>query len=47
MLMGFGRGPTEFRVGDKFTIHFGGTAEGNEKARNAGWSRVKEFLGRM
>ena len=46
LLMGFGRGQTEFRT-EKFTIHFGGTAEGTEKARNAGWTRVKEFLGRL
>jgi len=25
-------------------MHFGGTAEGTEAARNAGWTRVKEFL---
>lgn len=47
LLMGFGRGQTEFRVNDRFTIHFGGTAEGTEAARNAGWARVKEFLGRL
>jgi hypothetical protein len=47
MLMGFGRGPTEFRVNERFTIHFGGTAEGTETARNLGWARAKEFLGRL
>ena len=47
LLMGFGRGQTEFRVNDRFTIHFGGTAEGTEAARNAGWARVKDFLGRL
>ena len=47
LLMGFGPGQTEFRVGDRFTIHFGGTAEGTERARDAGWARVKEFLGRL
>ena len=47
LLMGFGRGQTEFRVGDRFTIRFGGTAEGTEAARNAGWARAKEFLGRL
>lgn len=46
LLMGFGRGQTEFRT-ERFTIHFGGTAEATEKARNAGWPRVKEFLGRL
>jgi uncharacterized protein len=46
LLMGFGPGQTEFRA-EKFTIHFGGTAEGTETARNAGWARVKEFLGRL
>jgi dienelactone hydrolase len=44
LLMGFGPGQTEFRVKERFTIHFGGTAEGTETARNAGWTRVKEFL---
>jgi dienelactone hydrolase len=47
LLMGFGPGLTEIRVRDLFTMHFGGTAEGTEKARNAGWARVKEFLGRL
>jgi uncharacterized protein len=47
LLMGFGRGQTEFRVNERFTIRFGGTAEGTERARNAGWSRVKEFLARL
>jgi dienelactone hydrolase len=46
LLMGFGPGQTEFRA-ERFTIHFGGTAEGTERARNAGWARVKEFLGRL
>lgn len=46
LLMGFGPGATEFRA-EKFTIHFGGTAEGTETARNSGWARVKEFLGRL
>ena len=47
LLMGFGRGLTEIRVRDLFTIHFGGTAEGTEAARNSGWARAKEFLGRL
>ena len=47
LLMGFGPGQTEFRVNERFTMHFGGTAEGTERARNSGWSRVKEFLGRL
>ena len=47
LLLGFGPGATEFRVRDVFTIHFGGTAEGTEAARNAGWARAKEFLGRL
>ena len=47
LLMGFGPGQTEFRVNERFTMHFGGTAEGTEKARNSGWARVKEFLGRL
>jgi uncharacterized protein len=46
LLMGFGPGATEFRA-ERFTIHFGGTAAGTEAARNAGWARVKEFLGRL
>jgi hypothetical protein len=46
LLMGFGPGQTEFRA-EHFTIHFGGTAEGTERARNAGWARAKEFLGRL
>ena len=46
LLMGFGPGQTEFRA-ERFTIHFGGTAEGTERARNAGWARVKRFLGRL
>ena len=46
LLMGFGPGATEFRA-ERFTIRFGGTAEGTERARNAGWARVKEFLGRL
>jgi dienelactone hydrolase len=46
LLMGFGRGQTEFRA-PKFTIHFGGTAEGTETARNSGWARAKQFLGRL
>jgi uncharacterized protein len=46
LLMGFGRGQTEFRA-PKFTIHFGGTAEGTEAARNSGWARAKDFLGRL
>jgi len=50
LLMGFGPAMTELRVNDpvtkqyRFTMHFGGTAEGTEAARNAGWARVKEFL---
>jgi uncharacterized protein len=47
LLMGFGPGQTEFRVNDRFTMHFGGTAEGTKTARNSGWERVKEFLGRL
>jgi uncharacterized protein len=47
LLMGFGPGQTEFRVNDRFTMHFGGTAEGTKTARNSGWARVKEFLGRL
>src|SRR5438874_3159111 len=47
LLMGFGPGQTEFRVNERFTMHFGGTAEGTETARNAGWARVKEFLRRL
>jgi dienelactone hydrolase len=52
LLMGFGPAMTELRVNDasgiyRFTMHFGGTAEGTETARNAGWARVKEFLGRL
>jgi dienelactone hydrolase len=47
LLMGFGRGATEFRVNERFTIRFGGTAEGTETARNSGWARAKEFLGRL
>jgi dienelactone hydrolase len=50
LLMGFGPAMTELRVNDpvtkqyRFTMHFGGTAEGTEAARNAGWARVKAFL---
>jgi len=47
LLMGFGPGQTEFRVNERFTMHFGGTAEGTETARNSGWARVKEFLERL
>jgi dienelactone hydrolase len=53
LLMGFGPAMTELRVNDpvtkqyRFTMHFGGTAEGTEVARNAGWARVKEFLARL
>jgi uncharacterized protein len=47
LLMGFGPGATEFRVRNLFTIHFGGTAEGTQTARNAGWARAKEFLSRL
>ena len=53
LLMGFGPAMTELRVNDpvtkqfRFTMHFGGTAEGTEAARNAGWARVKEFLARL
>jgi len=47
LLMGFGPGVTEIRVRNVFTMHFGGTAEGTETARNAGWARAKEFLSRM
>jgi dienelactone hydrolase len=47
LLMGFGPGLTEIRVRNLFTIHFGGTAEGTETARNAGWARAKEFLARL
>ena len=47
LLMGFGPGLTEIRVRDRFTIRFGGTADGTEAARNAGWARAKEFLGRL
>jgi dienelactone hydrolase len=47
LLMGFGPGQTEFRVNERFTMHFGGTAQGTETARNSGWARVKEFLGRL
>jgi dienelactone hydrolase len=45
LLMGFGPGQTEFRVNERFTMRYGGTAEGTETARNSGWARVKEFLG--
>ena len=44
LLMGFGPGLTELRVNERFTMRFGGTAEGTETARNSGWARVKEFL---
>ena len=47
LLMGFGPGQTEFRVNERFTMHFGGTPEGTEAARNSGWARVKEFLGHL
>jgi uncharacterized protein len=47
LLMGFGPAQTELRVNDRFTMHFGGTAEGTETARNSGWARVKEFLGSL
>jgi dienelactone hydrolase len=47
LLMGFGRGQTEFRVNERFTIRFGGTAEGTETARNSGWARAKQFLERL
>ncbi len=46
LLMGFGPAPTEIRF-ERFTMHFGGTAEGTEAARDSGWARVKEFLGRL
>jgi len=50
LLMGFGPAMTELKVYEpgttriRFTMHFGGSAEGTEAARNAGWQRVKEFL---
>jgi dienelactone hydrolase len=47
LLMGFGPAPTEIRVNERFTMRFGGTPEGTERARNAGWARVKDFLGRL
>lgn len=47
LLMGFGPGLTELHVNQRFTMHFGGTAEGTETARNSGWARVEEFLGRL
>jgi dienelactone hydrolase len=47
LLMGFGPAMTELRVRNLFTMHFGGTAAGTETARNAGWARAKEFLGRL
>jgi len=47
LLMGFGPGVTEIRVRNVFTMHFGGTAEGTETARNSGWARAKEFLSRL
>ena len=47
LLMGFGPGITEIRVRNTFTMHFGGTAEGTETARNSGWARAKEFLSRL
>jgi dienelactone hydrolase len=47
LLMGFGPGQTELRVNERFTMHFGGTAEGTKTARNSGWARVKEFLARL
>lgn len=47
LLMGFGPAPTEIRVNERFTMHFGGTAEDTERARNSGWAHVKEFLGRL
>ena len=53
LLMGFGPAMTELRVYEpgttrlRFTMHFGGSAAGTEAARNAGWARVKEFLGRL
>jgi len=46
LLMGFGPAPTEIRF-ERFTMHFGGTQEGTEIARNSGWARVKDFLGRL
>src|SRR5438552_5685009 len=47
LLMGFGPGQTEFRVNERFTMRFGGTPEATEIARNSGWARVKDFLGRL
>src|SRR5881296_3731941 len=47
LLMGFGPAPTEIRVNQRFTMRFGGTPEATEIARNSGWARVKDFLGRL
>jgi len=47
LLMGFGPAPTEIRVNERFTMRFGGTPEATEIARNSGWARVKDFLGRL
>jgi dienelactone hydrolase len=47
LLMGFGPAPTELRVNERFTMRFGGTPEGTKTARDAGWARVKAFLGEL
>jgi uncharacterized protein len=45
LLMGTGPGMTQFQIpGTTKTFDFGGTAEGNAKARAAAWSAVKQYL---
>ena len=45
LLMGTGPGMTRFEIpGTTMTFDFGGTAEGNTKARAEAWTKTKQFL---
>ncbi len=46
LLMGFGKGQTQLKL-PTFTVNFGGSEEGTERARNAGWAEAKAFLAKL
>jgi hypothetical protein len=48
LLMGFGPGITQMKIpGTDMTFDFGGSPDGTERARDAGWRAVKDFMTRL
>jgi len=48
LLMGFGPGITQMKIpGADLTFEFGGSPGGTERARDAGWRAVKDFMSRL